>query len=140
VFSGSPVADGYLACGHEVVVVDDLSTGHRRNLPDRARFYEADLTDGDELALILQSEKPEIVNHHAAQKSVRMSVEDPAEDARINIIGSLRLLELSRRVGVRKVLFSSTGGAIYCEATHIPTPTDEQAWPVAHLGDDTHRL
>ena len=133
-FIGSHVADGYLACGHEVVVVDDLSTGHRRNLPDRARFYEADLTDGDELALILQSEKPEIVNHHAAQKSVRMSVEDPAEDARINIIGSLRLLELSRRVGVRKVLFSSTGGAIYGEATQIPTPEEYPAWPVSPYG------
>ncbi len=76
----------------------------------------------------------EIVNHHAAQKSVRISVEDPAEDARINIIGSLRLLELSRRVGVRKVLFSSTGGAIYGEATQIPTPEEYTAWPVSPYG------
>jgi UDP-glucose 4-epimerase len=114
--------------------VDDLSTGHRRNLPERARFYQADLTDRDELARILEAERPEIINHHAAQKSVRISVDDPAEDARINIIGSLRLLELGRRVGVRKVIFSSTGGAIYGEATHIPTPEDYRAWPVSPYG------
>jgi UDP-glucose 4-epimerase len=133
-FIGSHVADGYLALGHEVVVVDDLSTGHRRNLPDGVRFYEVDLTDGNELARILENERPNVVNHHAAQKSVRISVEDPAEDARINIIGSLRLLELSRRYHVEKVVFISTGGAIYGEATQLPTPEDYPAWPVSPYG------
>src|SRR3954454_1444699 len=120
-FIGSHVADGYLAQGHDVVVVDDLSTGHRANLSERARLYEADLTDGAALARILETERPDVVNHHAAQKSVRVSVEDPAEDARINVIGSLRLLDLSRRNGVKKVIFISTGGAIYGEAEQVPT-------------------
>ncbi len=133
-FIGSHVADGYLALGHEVVIVDDLSTGHRHNLPSQARFYEADLNDGQELTRILEKERPNVVNHHAAQKSVRVSVEDPAEDARINIIGSLRLLELSRRTGVQKVIFISTGGAIYGEATVIPTPEEYPAWPVSPYG------
>lgn len=133
-FIGSHVADGYLALGHEVVIVDDLSTGHRRNLPAAARFYPADLTDGAELGRILERERPDVVNHHAAQKSVRISVEDPAEDARINIIGSLRLLELSRRCEVRKVIFISTGGAVYGEATQVPTPEEYPAWPVSPYG------
>src|SRR5215212_1162880 len=133
-FIGSHVADGYLAEGHDVVVVDDLSTGHRANLPERARLCEADLTDGAELARILETERPDVVNHHAAQRSVRVSVEDPAEDARINVIGSLRLLELSRRYGVKKVIFISTGGAIYGEDTPIPTPEDAPAWPVSPYG------
>jgi len=133
-FIGSHVADGYLALGHDVVVVDDLSTGHRANVPERARFYQADLTDGAELARILEVERPDVVNHHAAQKSVRISVEDPAEDARINVIGSLRLLELSRRQGGKKGVFISTGGAIYGEADRIPTPEDYPAWPVSPYG------
>jgi UDP-glucose 4-epimerase len=133
-FIGSHVADGYLALGHEVVVVDDLSTGHRSNLSHRARLYEVDLTDAAALARILERERPDVVNHHAAQKSVRVSVEDPAEDARINIIGSLRLLELSRRHGVRKVIFISTGGAIYGEEVPIPTPEEAPARPVSPYG------
>jgi UDP-glucose 4-epimerase len=133
-FIGSHVADGYLASGHEVVIIDDLSTGHRRNLPEQARFYQADLTDAGELERILSAERPDVINHHAAQKSVRISVEDPAEDARINVIGSLRLLELSRRQGVQKVIFISTGGAIYGEAATIPTPEDYPAWPVSPYG------
>src|SRR5919198_713703 len=116
-FIGSHVADGYLRAGHEVVVVDNLSTGHRRNLSHEARFYQADVTDEPALRRILETERPDVVNHHAAQKSVRISVEDPAEDARINIVGSLRLLELCRRLEVKKVIFISTGGAIYGDVT-----------------------
>jgi UDP-glucose 4-epimerase len=133
-FIGSHVADGYLGLGHDAVVVDDLSTGHRANVAARARFYQADLTDADALAQILATERPDVVNHHAAQKSVRVSVEDPAEDARINVIGSLRLLELSRRHGVKKIIFASTGGAIYGEAEQIPTREDYPAWPVSPYG------
>lgn len=133
-FIGSHVADGYLAMGHDVVVVDDLSTGHRHNLDERARLIQADLTDAAELGRILASERPQIVNHHAAQKSVRVSVEDPAEDARINVIGSLRLLELCRRQGVGRVIFVSTGGAIYGEAEQVPTPEEYPAWPVSPYG------
>jgi UDP-glucose 4-epimerase len=133
-FIGSHVADGYLALGHDVVVVDDLSTGHRGNLDERVRLIQADLTDATELERILAAERPAIVNHHAAQKSVRVSVEDPAEDARINIIGSLRLLELCRRQGAGRVIFISTGGAIYGEAEEIPTPEEFPAWPVSPYG------
>jgi UDP-glucose 4-epimerase len=133
-FIASHVADGYLALGHEVVILDDLSTGHRANIPSSAHFYQADLTDEAELTRILETERPDVVNHHAAQKSVPVSVKDPAEDARINIIGSVRLLELSRRQGVKKVIFISTGGAIYGEATQIPTSEEYPAWPVSPYG------
>jgi UDP-glucose 4-epimerase len=133
-FIGSHVAGGYLALGHQVVVIDDLSTGHRENLDERARLIQADLTDAAELERIVAAERPEVVNHHAAQKSVRVSVENPAEDARINVIGSLRLLELCRRQGVGRVIFISTGGAIYGEAEQIPTPEEYPAWPVSPYG------
>jgi UDP-glucose 4-epimerase len=133
-FIGSHVAGGYLALGHQVVVIDDLSSGHRENLDERARLIQADLTDAAELERIVAAERPEVVNHHAAQKSVRVSVENPAEDARINVIGSLRLLELCRRQGVGRVIFISTGGAIYGEAEQIPTPEEYPAWPVSPYG------
>jgi UDP-glucose 4-epimerase len=133
-FIGSHVAGGYLALGHQVVVIDDLSTGHRENLDERARLIQADLTDAAELERIVAAERPEVVNHHAAQKSVRVSVENPAEDARINVIGSLRLLELCRRQGVGRVIFISTGGAIYGEAEQIPTPEEYPAWPFSPYG------
>ena len=113
-FIGSSVVDGYLAAGHDVAVVDDLSAGAPANVSRRARFHRADVRSG-ELDAIFAAERPEIVSHHAAQVSVRRSVEEPIVDAEINVLGSLNVLETARRHGVRRVIFASTGGAIYGE-------------------------
>jgi UDP-glucose 4-epimerase len=126
-FIASHVADAYTSQGYEVVVVDNLSTGKMENKNEKAKFYMIDICD-EEIGKIFATEKPDIVNHHAAQISVPLSVQEPLLDAEINIKGTLRLLELSREHGVKKFIFSSTGGAIYGEATKVPT--DEEYPPV----------
>jgi len=132
-FIGSHVADRLLADGHEVVVLDDLYTGHVEHLPTRARFYQMDVQSPwlDELFKI---ERLEAVVHHAAQASVRRSVEDPVFDARINLLGTATLLQASVQHGVRRFLFASTGGAIYGDTDLIPTPEDAAAVPVSPYG------
>jgi UDP-glucose 4-epimerase len=119
-FIGSNVVDGYIREGHEVVVVDDLSTGKKENLNPKARFYLADIRS-EHIEEIMAGERPQILNHHAAQISVPVSVADPVKDADINIRGLLNLLQSAVRHGVKKVIFISSGGAIYGEATEYPT-------------------
>jgi UDP-glucose 4-epimerase len=113
-FIGSHMVKRHLADGHSVVVVDDLSAGRREAVPDAAHFLQADIAETD-LAPLLRDEKIDFVSHHAAQIDVRHSVSDPLQDARSNILGSLKLLESCRRAEVRRVLFASTGGALYGE-------------------------
>ncbi len=131
-FIGSHVADAYVREGHEVLVVDNLSGGDPRNVPREARFFKMDITDPSFEALVLR-ERPEVINHHAAQISVPFSVENPLEDARVNVLGTLRLLQAAVRAGVRKVIFASTGGAIYGDVnapvpeTHPPDPRSPYA-------------
>ena len=122
------MADAYLLAGHEVVIVDDLSTGKKENLNPKAKFYEMNLLD-DGLQKVLQDEKIELVNHHAAQIKVKASMEDPYFDVKVNVLGSVLLLDLCRRAGVRKLIYASSGGAMYGEAeagpfteTAIPRP------------------
>ena len=115
-FIGSHIADAYISAGHDVVVIDNLSSGKKENLNPSARFYHADITDKVSVGKILESESPDIINHHAAQIDVRRSVADPAFDARVNIIGTINLLEAARQAGcVRKIIFASSGGTIYGE-------------------------
>ena len=113
-FIGSNIVDGYLAAGHEVAVVDDLSAGTPVNVSRRVHVHRVDVRS-PELDTVFAAERPEIVSHHAAQVSVRRSVEEPLLDAEINVLGSLNVLETARRHGVRRVIFASTGGAIYGE-------------------------
>ena len=113
-FIGSHMAARHLADGHRVVVVDNLSTGRREKVPPGARFVEADVAETD-LEPVLREEQIDAVSHHAAQIDVRHSVSDPVDDARSNIVGSLNLFEACRRAGVKRVLFASTGGALYGE-------------------------
>lgn len=120
-FIGSNIADGYVAQGYEVVVVDNLSSGKKDFLDPTISFHQADITDKEAITKIITSEKPDIINHHAAQISVRHSVEDPAHDAQLNIIGLLHVMEAARTAGVKKVIFASSGGAIYGNASQIPT-------------------
>ena len=132
-FIGSHVADRLLADRHEVVILDNLFTGHVEHLPARARFYQMDVISPwlDELFKI---ERPEAVVHHAAQASVRRSVEDPVFDASVNLLGTAALLQASVQHGVRRFLFASTGGAIYGDTDLVPTPEDAPALPVSPYG------
>ena len=132
-FIGSHVVDAYVAAGHDVIVVDDLCTGKRENLNPRARFVERDILDPGTADLI-RDERPEVLNHHAAQMDVRRSVADPAFDARTNVLGTIALLEASRQAGVRKVLFVSSGGAVYGEQETFPAPETHPTWPVSPYG------
>ncbi len=129
-FIGSHVVDGYIREGHDVVVVDNLYTGKMENLNPEARFYLLDVRNR-ELEKVFELERPDIVNHHAAQMSVPVSVEDPDFDARVNILGFINLLENSVRYGVKKVIFISTGGAIYGETENIPTTESEIPKPLS---------
>lgn len=113
-FIGANMAERHVADGHRVVVVDDLSAGSRQKVPAGARFVQADIAETD-LEPLLREEKIGFVSHHAAQIDLRHSVSDPIHDARANILGSLKLLEACRRAGTRRVLFASTGGALYGE-------------------------
>ncbi len=119
-FIGSNVVDGYVAAGHDVVVVDDLSAGKRANVHPEARFFKMDVRSREAADLVME-ERPDVLNHHAAQISVPDSVRDPVLDADINIRGLLNLLEAAVRAKTRKVIFISSGGAIYGEATEYPT-------------------
>ncbi len=129
-FIGSHVVDGYLGEGHEVVVVDNLYTGKLENLNPKAKFYLMDVRSR-ELDRVFEIEKPDIVNHHAAQMSVPVSVERPAFDAEVNILGLINLLECAVRHGTKKVIFISTGGAVYGETENIPTPETEPPKPLS---------
>lgn len=119
-FIGSHVVEGLIAGGHEVLVVDDLSSGFRENVHPEARFYAYDIRS-KEAADLIRGERPLVLNHHAAQISVPDSVQDPIKDAEINIEGLLNLLEASVEARVGKVVFISSGGAIYGEAQEYPT-------------------
>jgi UDP-glucose 4-epimerase len=125
-FIGSHVADAYLLAGHEVAVVDDLSTGSRENLDPRVRFWQVDIRS-NALERVVADFRPDVISHHAAQMSVSASARDPGHDADINILGSLNLLEAAVRHGVRRVIFASTGGAVYGDL--VPVPTDETVSP-----------
>jgi UDP-glucose 4-epimerase len=114
-FIGSHVVDLLIEEGYEVVVVDDLSTGTRKNINKKVgEFYEMDIQDPD-IERIFQKEKPEYVSHHAAQIDVRRSVADPIYDAKINILGTLNILQNCVENNVKKIIFASSGGAIYGE-------------------------
>ncbi|GAB4327018.1 MAG: SDR family oxidoreductase [Calditrichia bacterium] len=132
-FIGSNIADRYLELGHEVVIVDNLITGRRKNIPARATFYELDIRD-KKLAEVFEKEKPDIVSHHAAQMDVRKSVADPIYDADVNVLGGLNLLQNSVQHKVKKVIFASTGGAIYGEQDYFPADEEHPLRPLSPYG------
>lgn len=132
-FIGSHVVDAYLSAGHQVVVVDDLSTGKKENLNPKAKFYPMDLLD-DKLQQLMQDEHIEVVNHHAAQIKVKASLEDPYFDVKTNVLGSVLLLDLCRRAGVKKFIYASSGGAQYGEMTDKPFPETQKSRPFSVYG------
>jgi len=132
-FIASHIADAFLAAGHEVVVVDDLSSGKRANLPAAAKFYHADIRS-PEAREIVRNERPQVLSHHAAQMDVRRSVADPAFDAEINVLGLINMLEGAREVGAERVIFASSGGATYGEQTEFPAPETHVHNPLSPYG------
>lgn len=132
-FIGSNVVDGFVAAGHEVAVVDNLSTGRRQNLNPRAAFFEIDIRT-DECASVIRDFKPDTIDHHAAQIDVRRSVSDPKFDAGINVLGMINVIEAAVETGVRKLIFSSSGGAIYGEQEVFPAPESHPCRPASPYG------
>jgi UDP-glucose 4-epimerase len=132
-FIGSHVADAYLAAGYTVTVLDNLSTGKRENVPRAARFVEADI-GSPEARDVLAGGGFTLLNHHAAQMDVRVSVADPAFDARTNLLGLLNLLEGARRGGVTRVVFASSGGVVYDERSAPPHSEEARKLPVSPYG------
>ncbi len=133
-FIGSHLTDAMLAAGHETIVIDNLVTGVRGNLNPQARFYEADIRDATAMHDLFARERPEVLIHQAAQLDVRRSVADPGYDADVNIIGTLRLLQVGLENGLKKVIFASSGGAIYGETEQLPTPETHAAAPISPYG------
>src|SRR5215211_7930354 len=131
-FIGSHVAEHLLARSHEVVVVDDLSSGKAENLPEGARFFEEDIGSGCEE--VFQKFRPEVLCHQAAQIDVRRSVQEPDFDAGVNILGTICLLQNCVEYGVERVIFASTGGAVYGEQQEFPAPEDHPQYPVSPYG------
>ena len=132
-FIASNITDAYLERGHEVHIFDDLSTGQRKNLNPMATLHEIDIADGKSAKLIEQL-KPDVLSHHAAQMDVRHSVADPTFDARVNILGFINLLEGCKNAGVKKVIFASSGGAVYGEQETFPAPENHPTQPASPYG------
>ncbi|HEV7237682.1 MAG TPA: NAD-dependent epimerase/dehydratase family protein [Thermoanaerobaculia bacterium] len=132
-FIGSHVVDGYVERGHDVTVVDDLSSGLRENVNAKAKLIAADLCDAQTIDA-LRGGKFDLVNHHAAQIDVRISVADPAADAELNIVATLRLFRAMIDDGVRKIVFASSGGAAYGEPHYAPQDEQHPVNPVSPYG------
>jgi UDP-glucose 4-epimerase len=139
-FIGSNVADRFVELGHEVAVLDDLSSGFRSLVPPQARFYHADLADAAAVDRAIADFRPDLVDHHAAQIDVRRSVSDPIFDARINVLGALGLLQACTRHGVKKFVYASTGGALYGEGRQLPATEEHPVNPESPYGVSKHTL
>jgi UDP-glucose 4-epimerase len=132
-FIASHIAEAFLAGGHEVLIVDNFSTGRRENVPSGARVEAIDLISPD-LVGVVKDFSPEIVDHHAAHADVRQSVEDPAYDAQVNVVGMLSLINAAVVAGARKFIFASSGGAIYGDPDVVPCDETHPERPVSPYG------
>ena len=132
-FIASQIVDAYIERGHEVHILDDFSTGQQSNLNSKATVHRIDIAESKTAKLIDQI-KPEVLSHHAAQMDVRHSVADPAFDARVNIIGFINLLEACKNAGAKKVIFASSGGAVYGEQEIFPAPESHVTQPASPYG------
>jgi len=132
-FIASHIVDAYIADGHEVHIFDDFSTGQEANVNANAIVHRLDIAEPDAVKLVANI-KPDVLNHHAAQMDVRHSVADPAFDARVNIIGFVNLLQGCAAAGVKKVIFASSGGAVYGDGEPIPAAEDHPTEPLSPYG------
>jgi UDP-glucose 4-epimerase len=138
-FIGSNVVDKYIEHGYEVVIVDDLSTGRRSNLNPKATFYKMDIRS-PQIVDIFEKERPDFVNHHAAQMNVRTSVEKPIFDVDVNIIGSINLIECALRFDVKRFVYISTGGAVFGEPVYLPCDENHPINPICQYGASKHTV
>jgi UDP-glucose 4-epimerase len=141
-FIGSHLADALIARGDSVTIVDDLSSGKESNITSAvlggARLHRVDIRDGAALAEVVADAQPQAVFHLAAQVDVRISLADPAFDARTNVEGTINVLEAARLAGTERVVFSSTGGAMYGDTDVLPTPETVEALPMAAYGQSKY--
>jgi len=133
-FIGSQVAEKFVQQGYQVVILDNLSTGRKENVPEGTEFIEGDITDNRLVQELFTRHSFNAINHHAAQINVRYSVNDPSFDAQVNILGTINLLQASVKTGVKKFMFASTGGAIYGEQEYFPADEDHPTNPVSPYG------
>jgi len=138
-FIGSHIVDACLSAGHQVCVVDDLSSGFRHNVAAGVRLYEVDIREA-RLADIFEAERPDVVSHQAARADVRESFDKPQLYAEVNVVGSVNVLECCRRSGVKKLIYASTGGAVYGEPQQLPVPEDHPVNPLDPYGASKHHV
>jgi UDP-glucose 4-epimerase len=138
-FIASHVVDLLIENDYEVVIVDDLSTGRKSNLNPKARFYQIDIRD-PKIMEVFEEERPDFVDHHAAQMDVRKSVVDPQFDADVNVRGSINLLECARRYEVKRFVYISTGGAVYGEPEYLPCDEKHPINPICPYGASKHTV
>ncbi len=132
-FIGSSIADAYRDLGHDIVIIDNLSTGVLENVPKGAVFYQMDIRD-EGLADIVAEHNIDVINHHAAQIDVRRSVEDPRYDLSVNVLGSLNVIEAGLRHDVKRIIFASSGGAGYGEQEYFPADEKHPVAPCSPYG------
>jgi UDP-glucose 4-epimerase len=139
-FIASHVADAYITAGHDVAILDDLSRGSMSNVNPRARFYKGDIRDRGFVEQVFATEKPEAVNHHAAQMDVRRGVREPVFDASVNILGSINLLEAAVAHKINRFVYVSTAGAAYGEPKEMPVPEGYPINPITPYGISKHTV
>jgi UDP-glucose 4-epimerase len=132
-FIASHIVDTLIEQGHDVIVIDDLSRGNVSDINPKAKFYQMDIRSS-ELDQIFSKERPDVVNHHAARTSVNHSLADPSDDAEVNIIGSVNLLQNCRKWRVKKIIYASSGGAIYGEPVYLPCDENHPIAPISPYG------
>ena len=136
-FIASHIVDKLIQNQHEVIIIDNLSTGKTENINPKAKFYKEDIVNNNKIKEIFKAELPEILIHHAAQIDVQKSIKNPSEDALINIIGTINLLECCRDYGVRKIIYASSA-AEYGETNELPITANHPANPVSFYGISKH--
>lgn len=139
-FIGSHIVDAFVAAGHQVAVVDNLNTGKLANLNPAASFFQVDIRDAAGLDRVFAQVQPEVISHQAALADVRGSLREPDTYAEVNIIGSIRLLEAARQHGVRKIVYASTGGAVYGEPEYVPVREEHAINPLDPYGASKHTV
>lgn len=137
-FVGSHVVDFLIKKNYDVIVIDDLSTGKKERLNEKAKLFVVDITNKNDLEEVFLKEKPEIVLHIAAQVMLRKSIEEPIFDANTNIIGTINVLEACRKNNVKKIIYTSTGGARYGEPKYLPVDEKHEIEPSAPYGISKH--
>ncbi len=133
-FIASHITDAFVNDGHQVVVLDDLSSGFEKNINPKAKFVKGNICDKDLVEKLFNEEHFDVINHHAAQMDVRRSVKDPAFDANTNIIGTINLLQNAIKYKVKKFMFASTGGAVYGEQSYFPADENHPTQPRSPYG------